>query len=73
MRLTAYQLACGYIMRKTTKTGSVTLWMEHGVYHVKRISYFIDGRPIQDEWLCPKTLKAAHRAYKRQCDLLVNI
>jgi hypothetical protein len=70
MKLSAYQLACGSIERKVNKTGSVTLWREHGTYHVKRISYFIDGRPIQDAWLCPETLKAAHRAYKRQCDIL---
>ena len=73
MKLSAYQLACGHIQRKVAKTGSVTLWMEHGTYHVKRISYFVDGRVIQDEWLCPETLVAAQRAYKRQCELLVNI
>ena len=68
--LTAYQLACGYIERKQSNYGTVTLWQEHGIYHVKRISYFIDGRPIQDSWLCLETVKEARKAYKRQCDIL---
>ena len=68
--LTSYQLSCGYIERKTTSYGSVTLWREHSMYHVKRCSYFIDGRSIQDTWLCFERLKDAQRAYKRQTDIL---
>lgn len=68
--LTASQLACGYIERLSLKHGTVTLWREHGIYHVKRISYFIDGRPIQDSWVCLETVKESRKAYKRQCDIL---
>ena len=68
--LSAYQLACGYIERKQLKHGAITFWHEHGIYHVKRTSYFIDGRPIQDTWLCFETIKDARKAYRRQCDIL---
>ena len=71
--LTAYQLACGSIERKQTNYGMVTLWREHGIYHIKRISYFIDGRPIQDAWLCLETIKDAYRAYRNQCEILNNL
>ncbi len=71
--LSAYQLACGYIERLSLKHGMVTFWREHGVYHIKRTSYSIDGRPIQDSWLVLETVKEARKAYKRQCDILNNI
>jgi len=33
--LTAYALACGYIHVRVRNTVSVTLWREHGCYHVR--------------------------------------
>jgi hypothetical protein len=67
--LTDYGLSCGYIERKQDNYGQVTLFKEHAVFHVKRISYFVDGRPIQDAWLCFESIKDARRAFKRQCQL----
>ena len=68
--LTAYAFACGYIQRYETKLGSVTLWREYGIYHVKRVSKFIDGfRTIQEAWLTFEKLTDARRAFKRQVDL----
>lgn len=64
--LTAYQLACGYIERKTNNYHSLTLWREHSTYHVKRCDYFMDGRPIQGVWLCFDKLVDARRAYRHQ-------
>jgi hypothetical protein len=34
--LTRYSLACGYIQRFETSKGECTLWMEHGVFHVRQ-------------------------------------
>jgi hypothetical protein len=34
-RLTAYGLACGYIEQHSTPLGRITLWQEHGTYHVR--------------------------------------
>jgi hypothetical protein len=59
-RLTPYALACGYAERITPDEVQVTLWQEHGAYHV-RAHDFAAGRRI--EWLSFTTLAAAREAF----------
>lgn len=49
-KLTAYALACGYIEKKERGTVQVTLWREHGVYHV-RAHDFERGRIFWDSFI----------------------
>jgi hypothetical protein len=57
--LSAYELACGYIQRIEKKGVVVTLWREHGVYHVRAHEYS-KGR-IQ--WNTFRLLKDAHKSF----------
>lgn len=38
-RLTDYALACGYVERKADGSCIVSLWKEHGVYHVRSYNH----------------------------------
>jgi len=41
-RITAYALACGHVERKEENNIRLTLWHEHGCYHVR--AHEFDGR-----------------------------
>jgi hypothetical protein len=40
---TAYGFACGYVSRKEHHNVRVTLWQEHGVYHIRRSDWRRDS------------------------------
>ncbi len=65
--ISAYGLACGYIERKRLGTVSVSLWSEHGVYHV-RAHCSHHGRRF---WESFRTLSAARKHYNHARALLV--
>ena len=59
--LSAYALACGYLEQSTgTKGDGVTLWMEHGVAHVRHIAP--DGSRVV--WECFHTVTDARRLFR---------
>lgn len=66
-KLSAYSLACGHVQNKKIGADKVELYKEHNTYHVRRFSTFIDGRKIQEVWLCFEKLVDARRAFSRQC------
>lgn len=57
---TRYALACGYVEQSYGPGGSVTLWQEHGVLHVRQIAP--DGSRVR--WDHPKTLRAARTLFR---------
>lgn len=60
---TAYALACGDTQTATTRTGAaVTLWMEHGTYHVRTHDHNGRGRLAWDVF---DNLTEARRAFRR--------
>ncbi len=66
-RLTPYALACGYVERHETKPGtitgkSVTLWQEHGVYHVRAHDYDAHKRLL---WESFDNLTPARKCFDR--------
>lgn len=60
--ITAYQFACGYVDRVERGKVWVTLWKEHGVYHVR--AHEFDGRG-RLAWKVFQTLTAARRYHRR--------
>ena len=59
-KLTAYALGCGYIEREAARLGGdVTLYSEHGCYHVREWDA-ITGRR---EWLSFRLLADARKAF----------
>lgn len=62
--LTAQQFACGYVQRKERKGIAVTLWLEHGVYHVRAHDHGVHERL---EWQVGRTLKQAITLYRAIC------
>lgn len=59
--LTEYALGCGYIQRREVNEILVTLWREHGVYHV-RVHDFRNGWRVA--WETFKTLTDARKYYR---------
>ncbi len=59
--LSAYQLSCGYVQLKEEDGVRVTLWKQHGVYHVRAHS-FVDH--IRLEWMVYSTLAEARKAFR---------
>jgi hypothetical protein len=58
-RLTPYAFACGYLERRPLASGAdVTLWGEHGCYHVR--AHGPDGRIFWDSF---HTLTEARKRY----------
>lgn len=49
-QLTRYGLACGYIHKYEHLQQTVTLWMEGGVYHVRRYNHFHNKRVFWDSF-----------------------
>jgi hypothetical protein len=62
-RLTAYALACGYMERKTYGNCEITLWQEHGVYHVRAHVRAHDNERGRRFWASFRTLTEARRHY----------
>jgi predicted metal-dependent hydrolase len=65
--LSAYQLACGGIqtyakLHQSAKI-TLTLWREHGVYHVRSHNHDSHRRLV---WECKRTLTEARRAFGNQ-------
>lgn len=72
-KLNAYAFSCGYIDRREfwdgregerTKGRSVTMWHEHGCYHVRANCLFTAK---QVEWFASSKLTDARKAYSRMC------
>ena len=59
--LSAYNLACGYVQRFERGNFTVSLWKEHGVYHVR--AHEFDGRG-RIAWEVFSTLKPARKAFQ---------
>ena len=62
-RLTDYGLSCGYVETKWTDSAAhvqVTLWKEHGVYHVRAHSHGIGARLWWDTF---RTLTEARKRW----------
>lgn len=64
---TKYQLACGDVDRFTLGGHNVTLWQEHGVYHVRWHNHNTQRRMV---WLSFRTLTEARKALSRARRLL---
>jgi hypothetical protein len=63
-QLTRYALSCGYVeFSPTTASTVITLWREHGVYHVRAHNHETGQR---EAWRVFRTLTAARRFYRRQ-------
>ncbi|KKK65146.1 hypothetical protein LCGC14_2977100 [marine sediment metagenome] len=58
--ISAYGLACGYTESKPGKGGSTQLWMEHGVFHVRKHDFDTGQRIF---WKSFSTLAEARRAF----------
>lgn len=61
-RLTAYAFACGYIETAEANGIQVTLWQEHGVYHVRAHDFKSHMRLAWDSF---HTLGEGRKAYAR--------
>jgi len=73
-KLSAYQLACGYVQERRIGREKIELYREHSTYHVRRIADFIDGiRTVQEAWLVFEKIVDARRAFARQCEISKNI
>ena len=60
--ITAYELYGGYCDKAEAKRGgTVTLWREHGVYHVREW----DRETGRREWNSFRTLAPARQAFRR--------
>ena len=68
-RLTAYALACGYVESKDLGAVHLSLWSEHGVFHVRAHNRG-EGRRVF--WESFRTLTDARRHYDRQSRALVS-
>ena len=60
--LSAYALACGYLETFQTGAERLTLWQEHGAYHVRR-HHDEEGRRM---WDVAETLAEARRIFARE-------
>lgn len=65
-RVTRYGFACGCIERRPVVSSGqeVTLWMEHGVYHVRRSDWARvrdSGLDTKDVWWAGPRLKTARK------------
>lgn len=67
--LTPYQLACGYVEQQEIKTTRVTLWNEHGVYHVRAHDFEQRGRLA---WEVFTKLTEAREFYTKLCKQYLN-
>ena len=60
--LTAYALGCGYVERRYGRTGgTVDLYREHGVYHVR----LFDRETGRRVWVSSYTLAEARKTFRR--------
>jgi hypothetical protein len=59
--LSAYNLACGYVQRFEQGSFRVSLWKEHGVYHVR--AHEFDGRG-RIAWDVFETLTDARKSFQ---------
>jgi len=59
-RVTAYGLACGYVETKSGHGRDVTLWREHGTYHVRATDTETRARVFWDSFA---TLADARKRY----------
>jgi hypothetical protein len=58
--LTPYALACGYVEKRHKGGMSITLWQEHGVYHVRAHSHSLHKRIL---WQSMPKISDARRLY----------
>jgi hypothetical protein len=73
-KLSAYQLACGYVQEKRIGADKIEIYREHGAYHVRRFSKFNNGfNTVQEAWLVFDKLIDARRAFSRQAEIAKNI
>jgi hypothetical protein len=61
---TAYGFACGYVSRKEHHNVRVTLWQEHGVYHIRRSDWRRDGADVHG-WGTTRSLAEARVAFRQ--------
>ena len=59
-RVSAYGLACGYVERVTLGATQLSLWCEHGVYHVRAHEFGGHGRLFWDSF---RLLGAARKRF----------
>lgn len=64
MAITAQQLACGYIETKTVNSITVTLWSEHGVFHVRAHDFNNHERIA---WETLTNLTDAKKEFRKMC------
>lgn len=67
--LTSYALACGYVEQKDYGPVRITLFFEHGCYHVRAYDH---DQKVRLFWETFRTLTEARRYYKYAKALLVN-
>lgn len=61
-KLTAYAFACGYIQRKSIALVDTTIWMECGIYHIRRTDF--NNTPAKRVfWETAKTLNGARKIF----------
>lgn len=61
--LTAYGLACGYVQRRWSGDVVVTMWKEHGAYHVRGVYYRTDRKGDRAFWQAFGKLKEARKCF----------
>ena len=61
--LTPYALACGYVEQKYYGPVRITLFFEHGCYHVRAYDH---DQKVMLFWKTFSTVTEARRYYKRQ-------
>lgn len=64
-QLTQYELACGYIQRTESNNRWVTLWQEHGVYHVRAHDFNEHRRLAWDSFTALGKARAAFNRMRR--------
>ena len=66
-QLSAYGLACGYIMRRYSGKVCVSLWQEHGTYHVRGVYCKGDRKGDRAFWQTFGKLTEARRCFYEPC------
>lgn len=67
-RVSAYGLACGYIERATLSETQLSLWCEHGVYHVRAHDFGGHGRLFWDSF---RLLSAARKRFDMAANMIL--
>ncbi len=66
-RISAYDLACGYVRSTYVGEVNITLWMEHGTYHIRAHDH---GNSKRLWWDVCATLTAANKRFEHGVKML---